>query len=264
MNRRWARRTVIPVAPLDFERKLTLENVSFKYEGAETNSLDGVSLEIPKGASVAFVGPSGAGKTTLADIILGLYRPTSGSVKSDGADIHENPRRWRPVVSCIPQKVFMIDAPVWANIALGENRRDVDNDKLDRVLQQSQLRETVDALPHGIDTHVGEGAARLSGGQAQRMGIARSLYADADLLIMDEATSALDSETEHAISKVVDLMKGEKTMILIAHRLSTVRHCDRLYYMKDGRIADEGTFEQLYDTNTEFRDMVRKMDVSVN
>lgn len=247
-----------------FDKKLSIENLSFRYAGADEDTLKNVSINIPRGSSVALVGPSGAGKTTLADLILGLYRPTGGSILADGVDVGTNPNGWRGVVSCIPQRVFMLDAPVWANIALGQRSDEIDPERMTQILQKSQLSETVAAMRDGIDTMVGEGGARMSGGQAQRVGIARSLYADADILIMDEATSALDSETEHAISKVVDLMKGDKTLIIIAHRLSTVRHCDCLYYMKDGRIIDSGTFEELHGKNQEFREMVRKMDVSVN
>ena len=252
------------VPAMKFDDRLSIDNVSFRYAGAEQDTLKNVSIELPRGASVALVGPSGAGKTTLADLILGLYRPTEGVILADGVDVSTNPDGWRRIVSCIPQRVFMLDAPVWANIALGRRPDEIDPERMKQILQKSQLSETVAAMRDGIDTIVGEGGARMSGGQTQRIGIARSLYADADILIMDEATSALDSETEHAISKVVDLMKGDKTLIIIAHRLSTVRHCDCLYYMKDGRIVDSGTFEKLHEKNKEFREMVRKMDVSVN
>lgn len=252
------------VPAMAFREKLTIDNVSFRYTGTDKDTLKNVSIDIPRGASVALVGPSGAGKTTLADLILGLYRPTDGGILADGVDVGTNPNGWRRVVSCIPQRVFMLDAPVWANIALGRRSDEIDPERMSQILQKSQLSDTVAAMRDGIDTMVGEGGARMSGGQTQRIGIARSLYADADILIMDEATSALDSETEHAISKVVDLMKGDKTLVIIAHRLSTVRHCDCLYYMKDGRIIDSGTFEELHDKNEEFREMVRKMDVSVN
>ena len=255
-------RAKIPAMP--FAEELSIEDVSFRYAGAETDTLRDVSLKIARGTSVAFVGPSGAGKTTLADLILGLYKPTSGLIRADSVDINANPENWRKVVGCIPQQVFMLDAPIWANIALGQKFKEIDFERLERVLEQSQLKEAVRELPKGIETTVGEGGGRLSGGQVQRIGIARSLYKNADILIMDEATSALDSETEHAISKVVELMKGDKTLIIIAHRLSTVRHCDRLYYMKAGQIADHGTFEELYEKNAEFREMVRKMDVSVS
>ena len=253
----------VDLAPIAFDQHLRIEEVWFRYSESGADVLKGVSLEISRGASIALIGPSGAGKTTLADLILGLYTPTHGRILSDRSDIAKSPQGWRRMVSCIPQKVFILDAPVWANIALGRNHADIDQDKLARILDQSQLTETVSEMPQGIDTPVGEAGARISGGQAQRIGIARSLYADADILIMDEATSALDSETEHAISKVIESMKGNKTLIMIAHRLSTVRNCDRLYYMKDGRIVDSGSFEELHNSNEEFREMVRKMDVSV-
>ncbi|OFX08811.1 MAG: hypothetical protein A2516_08625 [Alphaproteobacteria bacterium RIFOXYD12_FULL_60_8] len=248
---------------ITFEKKIALRNVSFRYSGTNRDVLKDVSLQIPKGKAVALVGTSGAGKTTLADIILGLLVPDSGTLEIDGHPVGTVTRPWQRHIGCIPQEVFLMDNTLRANIAFGVPPQEINETHLQIAVSQAQLTEAIAQMPEGLNTMVGERGIRLSGGQRQRVGIARALYANADLLVMDEATSALDSETEHAITKAIENLHGSKTIIIIAHRLSTVRHCDRIYFMQDGRIVDEGTFEELHDKNKAFCEMVRKMDVSV-
>jgi ABC-type multidrug transport system fused ATPase/permease subunit len=246
-----------------FARDIVLDHVSFHYPGVDAPALDDVSLTIGKGEFVALVGRSGAGKTTLSDIIAALLEPTSGEVRVDGRPILDAPRAWQRRIGYVPQDIFLLDDSFAANIAFGTKANAENQQRLREVIELAALRETVDSLPEGVQTRIGERGARLSGGQRQRIGIARSLMRDADLLIFDEATAALDSETEHRITRVLEALRGEKTLIVIAHRLSTVRRCDRLYFLDNGRLVDQGRFEELYGRNAMFRDMVDKMDVSV-
>lgn len=224
------------VIPVVFKEKITMENVDFRYEGMEENVLNNVSLEIPKGTSVAFVGPSGGGKTTTADLLLTLLHPTSGEIKVDGNDVFDNLRGWRRLFGYIPQFIYLTDDSIRRNVAFGVSDEDIDDDQVWKVLKDAQLEDYVRSLPQGLDTEVGERGVRISGGQRQRIGIARALYRDPDILVFDEATSALDNETEKEVMQAIEGLQGIKTMIMIAHRLSTIENCDIVYKVEGGKI----------------------------
>ena len=217
---------------------ITLENVVFHYPGADEKILDGVSVIIKGGMSTALKGPSGAGKTTTADIILGILKPTSGRVCYDGENIEEMGSAWYGHVGYIPQNIYLSDDTIRKNVAFGESAPD--EEKIWRALEEAQLREFIESLPEGLDAKIGENGVRISGGQRQRIGIARALYNDPEILILDEATSALDGETEKAVMEAIDYLKGKKTLIIIAHRLSTIENCDVIYEVKDGKVRKEG------------------------
>jgi ATP-binding cassette subfamily C protein len=190
------------------------------------------------------------------DLLLGLLRPTDGKVQVDGVDIRENVSAWQRNIGYIPQSIYLADETLRKNIAFGISDDEIDDDKVLKAIELAQLKKVVDhQLPDGLDTILGENGTRLSGGQRQRVGIARALYHDPQVLVMDEATSALDNITEKEITKAIESLKGDRTVIMIAHRLTTVENCDRLYLMKDGKIKDEGSYEELVDTNSEFRRM---------
>lgn len=242
-------------APVDW-RCIDLEGISFRYEAAARSALDGITLRVYRGESLAFVGTSGAGKTTLADTMLGLVEPQAGRLVIDGQEMPNGLAALSGRVGYVPQAVYLMDDTLKRNIAFGVEDDAIDDERVRRALALAQLDELVDSLPEGLATKVGERGVRLSGGQRQRLGIARALYPDPDILILDEATAALDNETEHAIAAAIAGLRGTKTVILIAHRLSTVRACDRLHLMRDGRIIASGRFEELAASDPEFRRMV--------
>lgn len=218
-----------------FQQELSVQGVWWKYPGGERNVLEDVSLTIRKGEAVAFIGESGAGKTTLADVILGLLCPQKGSVRMDGVDIYSIPKRWAKVIGFVPQNVFLMDDTVRNNVAFGIFQDEIEEDKIIRALKSAQIYDFIQGLPQGLDTVVGEGGVRFSGGQRQRLAIARALYDDPDILVLDEATSALDNETESAVMQAIDALKGTKTLIIIAHRLSTIQNCNKVYEVKNGK-----------------------------
>ncbi len=226
--------------PLSFKKELVLEGVDFRYPSTEALVLKEISLSVRQGESVGFIGSTGAGKSTLVDIILGLFLPVAGAVKVDGVDIQTNLRGWQDKLGYVPQSIFLTDDTIRRNIAFG-----ISGDKIDEVavlssLRSAQLEEFVNDLPEGLDALVGEGGVRLSGGQRQRIGIARALYHNPSVLVLDEATSALDTATENDFMEAVSALKGDKTLIIVAHRLSTVERCDYLYRIKGGQIVEEG------------------------
>lgn len=235
---------------------LRLEQVSFRYPTAEHDVLRDVTLRIPFGSTLAIVGASGEGKTTLADLILGLHRPTSGRVLADGVDTAAAPRQWRDNLAYVPQDVFLLDATLAENVAFDVDRDLIDAARLDAALAQAELEDVVAALPNGVDTRVGERGVLFSGGQRQRIGIARALYRQPRLLVLDEATSALDSETEQRITHALDDLRGQLSIIVVAHRLSTVRTADQVAFMKGGRIDAVGTFDELRRTHPDFARLV--------
>ncbi len=218
---------------ITLEKDIKIENLSFHYPGVDENVLTDVTLTIPRNKSVAFIGPSGAGKTTLVDIILGVLEPQSGKVLSDGEDIQNNLRSWHKKIGYIPQSIFLTDDTLRNNIAFGLRPEEVNEERVWKAVEEAQLTEFVKQLKDGLDTVVGERGARLSGGQRQRIGIARALYNNPDILVLDEATSALDNETEQAVMEAIDKLNGQKTMLIIAHRLTTIRNCDYIYEIKN-------------------------------
>lgn len=234
-----------------------LGNVVYRYPGSSDASLKGISLTIPKGKSVGFVGPSGAGKTTIIDVILGLLPPTQGQVLVDDRDIHEDLPSWQRSIGYIPQTIYLCDDTLRNNIAFGIPEDEIEEEWIESAVKSAQLTELVKDLPQGLDTLVGENGVRLSGGQRQRVGIARALYHNPEILVMDEATAALDNQTEAGVMQAVERLSGEKTLIIIAHRLSTVKNCHCLYFMDKGKIVDAGTYEELCQHNLKFQQMAR-------
>lgn len=225
------------VSPIQmFQESIKLENVCFRYPDTEDNILDSISISIPKGYSVGFIGPSGAGKTTIVDIILGLLKPDSGKVLVDGYDIHENRRSWQRNIGYIPQNIYLSDNTIRRNVAFGLDDAQIDDNKVWKAIKNAQLDEVVGNLSEGLDTWIGEHGLKISGGQRQRIGIARSLYNDPDVLVLDEATSSLDAETEKEISNSINKLSKEKTLLIIAHRLTTVENCDIRFYLRNGKI----------------------------
>ena len=216
-------------------RQLNINNVSWTYPGTDKTILDDISLHIKKGLSIAFVGPSGAGKTTFADMILGLYKPQTGDILLDSEDITKLDREWGNIISFVPQNVYLLNDSIRNNVAFGIPEKEIEDAKVDRALEQAQLKDFVSTLSEGIRTEIGESGMRLSGGQRQRIAIARALYNDPDILVLDEATSALDTETETAVMEAIDSLHGHKTLIIIAHRLTTIRNCDEIYRIEGGK-----------------------------
>ncbi len=226
---------------LPLNAALTLDNVVFRYPSAENPSLRGVSLSIPRGTSAGFIGGSGAGKSTLVDLILGLLSPDSGTVAVDGINIADNLRGWQNQIGYVPQAIFLTDDTLRRNIAFGLANEQIDESAVKRALQSAQLEQFVEELPLGLDTIVGERGIRLSGGQRQRIGIARALYHDPAVLVLDEATSSLDTTTEAGVMGAVRALRGDKTLLIVAHRLSTVESCDQLYRLENGKIVQQGS-----------------------
>lgn len=219
-----------------FNNSIQLQGVSFRYPGQNKYSVKDISLTISIGQSVAFIGESGAGKTTLVDIILGLFKPEQGNVLIDGKDLYSQKPLWQQKIGYIPQTIFLSDDTIRGNVAFGIEEEQIDDKEVWRALEQAQLKEFIEELPHQLETSVGEHGVRLSGGQRQRIGIARALYHNPEILFMDEATSALDNETEKGIMEALDGLKGEKTLIIIAHRLSTIENCDVVFKICNGSL----------------------------
>lgn len=219
---------------LPFEKSIEIENLTFGYPRKDDNVLENVSLTIKNHQSVALIGPSGAGKTTLADIILGILKPIEGRICVDGINIEEKADEWRANLGYIPQSIYLMDDTIRNNILYGQEI--ADEERLWRAVEEAQLKEFVSELENGIDTIIGENGICLSGGQRQRIGIARALYTNPDVLVLDEATSALDSETEEAVMEAINHLAGNKTLIIIAHRLSTIEKCDVIYEVKDKKV----------------------------
>ncbi len=226
--------------PLPFNSALELDRVSYRYPLAEAPVLRDVSFSIAQGTSVGFVGESGAGKSTLVNLILGLLSPDVGSVRADDVDVQSNLRGWQRQIGYVPQSIFLTDDTLRRNVAFGLASEEIDEVAVWQAVRAAQLERFVLDLPLGLDTVVGERGVRLSGGQQQRIGIARALYHQPRVLVLDEATSSLDTTTERAVMATVRALKGEKTLIIVAHRFSTVEHCDRLYRFEQGRLVEEG------------------------
>ena len=221
-----------------YKGSIQLKDVSFRYPEQKNYSIKDVSLTIPIGQSVAFIGESGAGKTTLIDIVLGLFNPQQGKVMIDDRELHSQKSLWQQKIGYIPQFIFLSDDTIRGNVAFGIDSDQIDDREVWRSLEQAQLKKFVEMLPDRLDTSVGERGVRLSGGQRQRIGIARALYHNPEVLFMDEATSALDNDTEKEIMRAIDGLKGDKTLIIIAHRLSTIENCDIVFKISDGKLVD--------------------------
>jgi ABC-type multidrug transport system fused ATPase/permease subunit len=229
---------------VDFDL-LKIEALNFHYEKVELDVLKNINISINRGEAVGFVGQSGSGKSTLIDIMLGLLEPQNGSVLINGQTIENVKQSWQKQIGYIPQTIFLMDDSLRRNIAIGIADNEIDEVAIVEALNSAQLEDFVASLPEGLDTVVGERGVRLSGGQRQRIGIARALYHRPSVLVLDEATSSLDTETEHGVMQAVQALQGDKTVIIVAHRLSTVEYCDRLYRLDAGRIVDEGTFDEV-------------------
>tara|TARA_R100000306_G_scaffold62394_1_gene69425 strand:- start:21609 stop:23402 length:1794 start_codon:yes stop_codon:yes gene_type:complete len=239
-----------------FTNEITLSGVNFCYPGKQQGALNGINIRIPANKVVGVVGPSGSGKSTAIDILLGLIEPDSGQLLVDDKPVNtDNRRAWQNSLGYVSQAIFLSDSSIRENIAFGLPATKIDVDRVKQATRLAHLDELVDSLPEGLDTRVGERGIQLSGGQRQRIGIARALYSDADVLVFDEATSALDGITERLVMDAIHDFTGKKTIVLIAHRLATVKACDCIYLMSAGRVVDSGTYEDLIQRNKMFRKM---------
>ena len=230
---------------IEFNDKVEMRNLTFNYPNTITPSLRDVNIGVHKGETVGFIGPSGAGKSTLVDVILGLLPQTSGELLIDGVEMQEHNLEWQSTIGYVSQAIYLTDDTVRRNVAFGIAEKNVAEVALERALRSAQLWDFVDSLPNKTHTIVGERGVRVSGGQRQRIGIARALYHEPQVLVLDEATSSLDIETETEVMSAIRALQGFKTILIVAHRLSTVQHCDRLYRIEDAHIVAEGSFKEL-------------------
>ena len=237
---------------------IQLRDVSFRYAGSDQDVLSNVDLTIPVGSRIALVGRTGSGKTTLAHLLLGLFRPSSGDLTLDGLTLNdEELPAWQGNCALVPQDIRLLDASIRDNVAFGCDPEEIEDDQVWAALEAAQFDDVVSAMPYGLFTMIGENGIKLSGGQRQRLSLARAFYRDAKVLVLDEATSALDNKTEHDVMQALDLVGRRCTTIVIAHRLSTVRKCDRIYEIEDGRIKASGDFDTLCRLSDSFREMTR-------
>ena len=237
-------------------RSIQLDDVTFKFKSGTAEILRSISISIPVGSRVALVGRTGSGKTTLAHILLGLYQPTSGVLRLDGVAVSpEEMPAWQANCALVPQDIRLLDSSLRENVAFGVRPEHIDDVRVWSALESAQFDESVAEMPHGLYSVIGEDGVKLSGGQRQRLSLARAFYREAKVLVLDEATSALDNRTEHDVMQALDLIGRRCTTIVIAHRLSTVRKCDRIYELADGGIQASGDFETLTAISPSFRDM---------
>ena len=241
-------------AVTDFEIKdadaISVTGLTYRYPHTEKDVLKDVSLKIPLGYAVGLMGPTGAGKSTLADVILGILTPTSGTVCYGNMNVHEHPIKWSKKLAYIQQSIYLADETIRNNVAFGIDDDKIDEEKVWKALEEAQIKDFVKSLPEGLDTMVGERGVRLSGGQRQRIGIARALYDDPEILVLDEATSALDNETETAVMEAIDNLMGRKTLIIIAHRLTTLRNCQKIFKVEGGGVR-EVTYGEIENSDKE-------------
>jgi len=240
---------------IDFD-ELELRDVSFSFLDIGPKIISDITIKIEQGQSIGITGPSGSGKTTLMNLILGLLKPKNGKVLVNGVDIQKNRKNWRSLIGYVPQSITLIDASIKENIGLGLKNNQIDEKKVWSVLIEANLDIFVRDLPEQLDTVIGENGIRLSGGQRQRLGLARTLYRNPEVLIFDEATSSLDIDTEKKITKEIMALSGNRTLIIVAHRISTIKKCDIIYYLKDGVIIDSGSFSELKKINKDFGALV--------
>ncbi|MFL6736055.1 MAG: ABC transporter ATP-binding protein [Sphingomonas sp.] len=232
--------------PIDFENQIKVEDLSFRYSPGSPDVLKDIDISIPRGAFVGFVGESGAGKSTLVDLLMGFLRPSRGAIFVDGAALtEENILSWQGQIAHVPQHIFLSDGSIIENVAFGLPPKNVDFERVHEACRRAELHDFVASLPAGYETIVGERGVRLSGGQRQRLGLARALYKKASVLILDEATSALDDATEASVIDAVHRLGGEYTVMMIAHRVTTLQRCDMIYRLAQGEIAQQGTFEEV-------------------
>jgi len=232
-------------AVMPFNNEIVLKKITYSYPEIDAPALQNIDLTIKKGQSIGIIGKSGAGKTTLVDVVLGLLTPQKGDIVVDGLSIYNNLRSWQNLVGYIPQSIFLMDDTIEKNIAFGVQENLIDSKRLSQAIQAAQLLELVQELPQGIKTRVGERGVRLSGGQRQRIGIARALYHEREILVLDEATSALDNETENLVNESIKSLSGSKTLIVIAHRLTTIEHCNQIYLMEKGQVLRSGNYQEV-------------------
>jgi len=245
----------ITAEPSTFRDQIKFERVSYSYPGTNVPALENLDLTIRFGESIGIVGPTGAGKTTFADLVVGLLPPSSGRILADGREIKAGDSGWKRHIGYVPQFVYLIDDTFKRNIALGIPKEQIDETRLWAAIRTAQLESVIADLPDSVDSRVGERGVRLSGGERQRIGIARALYHDPDLIVLDEPTSALDPATERDFTKAIEALRGKKTLLVIAHRMTTVRHCDRLIFLLNGRLHAIGGYEELVRDVPEFRRM---------
>ncbi len=241
-----------------FDNQIEFRNVSYKYRNSEKHSLESFSLVIPKKSKVALVGASGAGKSTAIDLILGLLKPSSGDVLVDGKNIHESLFSWQQQIGYVPQSIYVLDDTIQNNVAFGVQKEFFDEEKVWAALRLAQLDSFVKELPKGLDTMIGENGVLFSGGQRQRIGIARALYHEPKVLIMDEATAALDNETEYNLINSIENLSGKCTVIWVAHRISTVKNCDVIFFLNHGRMIASGSYDSLVSENSKFAKMFQE------
>lgn len=243
--------------PLRLKYQLSINQVSFTYPGNQQPALHNISFTLKRGEAIGIVGRTGAGKSTLIDLLLGLIEPDSGRLLLDGQALADHYVQWRHSVGFVPQEIFLTDESIRQNIALGIVPEAIEHERIDTAICAAQLDEFIKRLPQGLDTPVGERGIRLSGGERQRLAIARALYRNPQVLVFDEATSSLDYQTERALTRAINALHGEKTLIIIAHRLSTVRQCDRILFLENGHLSAQGTYAELLQNSTGFQSLAQ-------
>ena len=253
------------LAPLVFQEKVAFEGVSFRYSHDAPWVLKGLSLSIVKGSRVGFVGSTGSGKSTALDLLLGLLEPVGGQVSIDGVALDSSLKRraWQQVVAHVPQSIYLADGTVAENIAFGVNAEDIDMDRVRQAAKQANIAEFIEGHKDAYNALVGERGVSLSGGQRQRIGIARALYKKAEVLIFDEATSALDNNTEKKIMETIQNLSRDLTVVIVAHRLSTVKSCDTIFELEQGRLVAKGSYDQLLMVSSSFRELAQAQTASV-
>ena len=233
------------LSPLKFESKIELKSLSFSYPSRKEFSISDISLDIKKGEAIGIIGETGSGKSTIINLLTGLLKPSSGKIEVDSLDINSNLNDWHKKIGYVPQSVYLLDDSIRKNIAFGLKEENIDNDLVQKAIEKANMKKFIDNLKNGLETFVGEKGIRLSGGQQQRIGIARALYRNPEILILDEATSSLDQVTEKKIMESVQFLKGEKTLVIITHRLSTVKNCNKIFMINRGKIVKQGSPEEM-------------------